>query len=189
MKDEHQFQQLLKKAEEFHGHLCSGQIIGVRLAMYGLDLLGINDPYGADRKKLIVFVEVARCAADAIMIVSGCRVGKRSFKFIDTGKLAATFYHMQSHQAVRVALHPDIPTQIEQLVPRLPLKEAEKNIYYELENEELFTTEAVTISLAHEDTPGVPATTIPCSRCGECIYDKREIMIDNKAVCKTCAQN
>lgn len=189
MKDEIQFQQLLRKAEEFHGHLCSGQILGVRMAMYGLDLMGITDPYGADRKKLIVFVEVARCAADAIMIVTGCRVGKRSFKFIDTGKAASTFYHMQTKKAVRVALRPDVQAKIVKLAPDITQKSAEKRIYRELGYEELFTVQNVSICLPDEDTPGVPATTTPCCRCGEYIYDKRELLVNGDIICKTCANS
>lgn len=104
MEDKKQFMQLLDKAAAFHGHLCTGQIVGVRIAMLGLRELGISDPLGADRKKIIVFVEVARCVADAIMTVTGCRVGKRSFKIVDNEKVAATFLNMTTGRAVRVGL-------------------------------------------------------------------------------------
>jgi len=186
VKDDTHFLHLLEMAKQFHGHLCSGQIIGVRLAMYGLAQIRITDPLGADRKKLIVFVEVARCAADAIMTVTGCRVGKRSFKFVDTGKLAATFYHMETRHAVRVALHPDVPGKIEELLPGLDRKTAEKKIYRELPDEELFVCQEVAISLPAEDTPGVPATTVRCAQCGERIYDKREIIVSGQILCQPC---
>ena len=45
--------QLLRDAEHAHGHLCAGQVLGVRMAMFGLELLGIKDPRGADRKRLV----------------------------------------------------------------------------------------------------------------------------------------
>lgn len=189
MKDDPHFLHQLEMAEQFHGHLCSGQIIGVRLAIHGLDLIGITDPLGADRKKLIVFVEVARCAADAIMTVTGCRVGKRSFKFVDTGRLAATFYHMKTRQAVRVALHPDVPGKIERLCPGLDIKSAEKKIYRELPDRDLFVSQDVVIRLRQEDTPGVPATTVRCALCGEQIFDKREIIVSDQIVCQPCGYN
>jgi formylmethanofuran dehydrogenase subunit E len=45
--------------------------MGVRLALLGLEWLGITDPRGADRKRLVTFVEICRCATDAIRLVSG----------------------------------------------------------------------------------------------------------------------
>lgn len=81
----------LREAEIAHGHLCAGQVLGVRLAMLGLEKLGIDDPRGKDRKRLVTFVEIDRCATDAIGVVTGCRLGKRALKFRDWGKMAATF--------------------------------------------------------------------------------------------------
>jgi formylmethanofuran dehydrogenase subunit E len=82
---------LIREAEIAHGHLCAGQVLGVRLAMLGLEKLGIDDPRGKDRKRLVTFVEIDRCATDAIGVVTGCRLGKRALKFRDWGKMAATF--------------------------------------------------------------------------------------------------
>ena len=83
--------QYLEDAAVAHGHLCAGQVLGVRMAMYGLQKLGIEDPQGKDRKRIVTFVEIDRCATDAIMVVTGCRLGKRALKFRDWGKMAATF--------------------------------------------------------------------------------------------------
>ena len=66
----------LREAEVAHGHLCAGQVLGVRLALLGLRKLGIADPRGADRKRLVTFVEIDRCATDAVSLVTGCRLGK-----------------------------------------------------------------------------------------------------------------
>src|SRR5919199_2994253 len=92
----------LSDAEAAHGHLCAGQILGVRMAMLGLEKLGIEDPAGRDRKRLVTFVEIDRCATDAIAVVTGCRLGKRALKFRDFGKVAATFCDLRDHRAVRV---------------------------------------------------------------------------------------
>ena len=85
------FDEYLIKAKAAHGHLCAGQILGVRMALLGLKRLGIGDPQGADRKRLVTYVEIDRCATDAIGLVTGCRLGKRALKFRDWGKMAATF--------------------------------------------------------------------------------------------------
>src|SRR5512138_2224400 len=93
----------LREAEQAHGHLCAGQVLGVRMAMLGLQKLGIEDPRGKDRKRLVTFVEIDRCMTDAVALVTGCRLGKRALKFRDWGKVAATFVDQQSGRAVRIA--------------------------------------------------------------------------------------
>src|SRR5215471_4726108 len=93
----------LQDAEVAHGHLCAGQVLGVRMAMFGLKKLGIDDPQEKDRKRIVTFVEIDRCATDAIMVVTGCRLGKRALKFRDWGKMAATFVDLESGRAIRVA--------------------------------------------------------------------------------------
>src|SRR5438445_12190352 len=93
----------LRDAEQAHGHLCAGQALGVRLAMLGLAKLGIDDPRGKDRKRLVTFVEIDRCATDAVAVVTGCRFGTRALKFRARGKVAATFIDVGTNQAGRAA--------------------------------------------------------------------------------------
>ncbi len=66
------FEELLEEATRIHGHICAGQVIGVRMSMLALSHLKIVDPKGVDRKKLYVFIEIDRCATDAIQTVTGC---------------------------------------------------------------------------------------------------------------------
>src|SRR5579863_4600349 len=94
--------QYLELAAVAHGHLCAGQVLGVRLAMLGLRELGITDPI-AERKRLLTYVEIDRCMTDAIALVANCRLGKRVLKFRDWGKVAATFVDLKSGRAIRVA--------------------------------------------------------------------------------------
>jgi formylmethanofuran dehydrogenase subunit E len=120
----------LKDAEVAHGHLCAGQVLGVRMAMFGLQKLGIEEPQGKDRKRIVTFVEIDRCATDAIGVVTGCRLGKRALKFRDWGKMAATFIDLQDGRAVRVSakesskalaksMHPELPSKNEQQMQAL----------------------------------------------------------------------
>src|ERR1035437_7014454 len=90
-------------AAQAHGHLCAGQILGLRMALHGMQLLGLNDPAGKDRKRLVSIVEIDRCMTDAIGVVTGCRLGKRALKFRDFGKAAATFCDLDENRAVRIA--------------------------------------------------------------------------------------
>jgi formylmethanofuran dehydrogenase subunit E len=182
-----EFSELLDTATRFHGHLCAGQIIGVRMAMLGLRELGITDPLGRDRKKLLVFVEVSRCAADAIMTVTGCRVGKRSFKIVDTGKVAATFINLETLQGVRIIATSDVQEKIAARYPGVDEGAAQKSAYREMADRELFTVQEVSVQLKPEDTPGTPASKVSCAICGEKVLDKRDIEQNGKALCRPCA--
>ncbi len=112
------FDDYLRDAEQAHGHLCAGQVLGVRMAMLGLQKLGIDDPQGADRKRLVTFVEIDRCATDAVAVVTGCRLGKRALKFRDWGKMAATFVDVNSGRAIRIAAKESSKALARQDAPR-----------------------------------------------------------------------
>src|ERR1700683_3883164 len=108
---------LLEEAKVAHGHLCAGQVLGVRLAMLGCSRLGIEQPRGRDRKRLVTFVEIDRCATDAIGVVTGCRLGKRALKFRDWGKMAATFVDLETGRAIRIAAKESSKELAKQLFP------------------------------------------------------------------------
>src|SRR2546430_11416195 len=95
--------ELLEECGNLHGHMCAGQLLGARMAVLGCRLIGVDDPRGADRKRLIVWVEIDRCMADAVSAATGVRLGKRSLKFFDYGKVAATFLNTSTGKAVRIA--------------------------------------------------------------------------------------
>src|ERR1700719_4057941 len=116
----------LSQAEQAHGHLCAGQVLGVRMAMLGLQQLGIEDPGGKDRKRLVTFVEIDRCATDAVAVVTGCRLGKRALKFRDWGKMAATFVDANNGKAVRIAAKESSKALARQMHPELETKNKKK---------------------------------------------------------------
>ena len=97
------FETLLKGSIEAHGHACPGQVVGVRMAMLGCRLIGLDNPKSHSQiKKLIVYVEMDRCAADALAYVTGVKLGRRSLKFMDYGIMAATFLNLETDMAYRV---------------------------------------------------------------------------------------
>src|SRR5271156_3309308 len=131
---------LLIKAEAAHGHLCAGQILGVRMALVGLERLGIADPRGADRKRLVTYVEIDRCATDAIALVTGCRLGKGALKFRDWGKMAATFVELGSGRAVRIVALEDSRELSRKLYPNEENKSRRQlQAYRELTDAQLFS--------------------------------------------------
>ena len=182
------FDDLLRDAEIAHGHLCAGQVLGVRLAMLGLGLLGIDDPHGKDRKRLVTYVEIDRCATDAVGVVTGCRLGKRALKFRDWGKVAATFIDLGSGKAVRVAAKESSKALARQMHPEIENKNQQQMLAYrEMSNEDLFTVQRVKVEVQPEDLPGYKSERMVCAECGEGINFRREVRRDGKILCRGCA--
>ena len=169
---------LLAEAGKFHGDVCAGIELGTRITMCGLRRIGITDPKGADRKKLIVFVEIDRCATDAIMALTGCRPGKRTMKVLDYGKMAATFINLESGKAVRVA------TRLRKQEPG----DQSRPDFAKAADEELFSIRDVEVPLRPEDLPGKPLRRSECACCGETILDGREVETSGKPLCKPCSE-
>ncbi|HVG18255.1 MAG TPA: FmdE family protein [Blastocatellia bacterium] len=181
-------EELLRRAEHSHGHMCAGQVLGVRMAVLGCEAIGIREPRGADRKSLIVFVEIDRCAADAIHTVTGCRLGKRTLKYHDYGKLAATFLNTVTGEAIRVAALDSAREAADHFFPEIENKyERQLRAYKELPDEELFKTERVAVNLPTQDQPGRPVSRISCEQCGEGVNDHREVIREGRALCRACA--
>jgi formylmethanofuran dehydrogenase subunit E len=180
--------QYLREAEVAHGHLCAGQVLGVRLAMAGLSRLGIADPRGTARKRLVTYVEIDRCATDAIGVVTGCRLGKRALKFRDWGKMAATFVDLQSGKAVRVAAKESSKDAARRLHPEIDSNNQQQMLAYrEMSDEDLFEFENVRVEVGPEDLPGYKGGRIVCAQCGEGINFRREVTRDGRALCRGCA--
>ncbi|MFY9681121.1 MAG: FmdE family protein [Candidatus Sulfotelmatobacter sp.] len=181
-------------AEQAHGHLCAGQVLGVRLAMLGLEKLGIEDPRGnkEDRKRLVTFVEIDRCATDAVAVVTGCRLGKRALKFRDWGKVAATFVDVSAGKAIRIAAKESSKALARQMHPEIADKNQQQMLAYrEIANDDLFTTQWVKVDLPPEEFPGYKGERVVCGACGEGINFHREVRIKDrdkeKVLCRACA--
>jgi formylmethanofuran dehydrogenase subunit E len=181
-------EEYLRDAEVAHGHLCAGQVLGVRLAMLGLRQLGIDDPHGKDRKRLVTFVEIDRCATDAVAVVTGCRLGKRALKFRDWGKVAATFVDVNSGKAIRIAAKESSKALAREMHPEIENKSQQQMLAYrEISDEDLFTTQWVKVDLAPEEFPGYKGERIVCEQCSEGINFKREVRREGKLLCRGCA--
>lgn len=180
--------ELLKEAEIAHGHLCAGQVLGVRMATMGCARLGISDPRGKDRKRLVTFVEIDRCATDAIAVVTGCRLGKRALKFRDWGKMAATFVDLESGRAVRICARESSKEAARQLHPEIENKNKQQMLAYrELPENVLFTEEWVRVTLDTKEFPGYKAERAVCAVCGEGINYDRFTVRDGQKLCHGCA--
>lgn len=182
--------ELLEECGRLHGHLCAGQLLGVRMALLGLRLIEVSDPRGVDRKKLIVWVEIDRCLADAIGAVTGVRLGKRSLKFFDYGKVAATFLNTETGEAVRLVALDESRQLADARYPLIEDRKARQfRAYREASEEELFKVERVAVEYGEMDAPGRPRKRVACLECGEGINDGREVyMPEEKPLCRPCAE-
>jgi len=182
------FDEYVALAGEAHGHICAGQILGLRMAVYGMELLGIEDPGGKDRKRVVTFVEIDRCATDAIPIVTGCRLGKRALKFRDFGKMAATFCDLSNGRAVRIAALESSKQRARELYPEMANKNQQQmRAYREMTTDELFDVQWVRVQLGPEDFPGYKGARHVCAECGEGINFERQVMQEGRVLCRGCA--
>ncbi|AEH44467.1 formylmethanofuran dehydrogenase subunit E region [Thermodesulfatator indicus DSM 15286] len=182
------FEEILAESVKTHGHLCAGQVIGVRMALLGLRLIGIKDPKGADRKKFLVFVEIDRCATDAIQSVTGASLGKRSLKFLDYGIMAATFLNLETKEAYRIIAREEARELSKNYFPEIPDKyRRQLEAYRVMPEEELFDIQKVEVELSDFDLPGRPLKRVQCEACGVWVQDGREVLKDGRVLCRPCA--
>lgn len=182
------FQALLEASAAVHGHLCPGQVLGVRMSILGMREIGIADPKGRDRKNIIVFVEMDRCATDAVQSVTGCSLGHRTMKFVDFGKMAATYLNLKTGRAARVVAKEESRSRAKEYFPGIENKyEAQLEAYKIMPDRELFDVMEVRVTIKPEDMPGRPVRRVRCDDCGEYVQDAREICRDGRILCGYCA--
>ena len=202
LADTSELDELLREAEIAHGHLCAGQILGVRMAMLAMRQLGIREPrkrtlangeLNPDRKRPVVFVEIDRCATDAIGVVTGARVGKRALKLRDWGKMAATFVDLDAklggdeYKGVRVVALESSKQRAKDLYPDLDKNAQQMRAYREMPDDELFSTDWVRVALPPSEFPGYRGERVVCANCGEGINFDRFVERDGQRLCIACA--
>lgn len=176
----HDVREYLRKAEAYHGHICSGQILGIRMALLGLEALGLSP--AADLRDLVVFLESDRCVADAAYVVTGVTVGRRRVKMRDYGKTAMSFLDLKSGRAFRVSVKTsDRP-------PHHSPKEEQIAFWERYADEDAFDCREVMIELPASELPGPPARVVKCHACGEDVLDAKDVLKDGLPHCRACAE-
>jgi formylmethanofuran dehydrogenase subunit E len=183
------FETLLKGSAEAHGHLCPGQVVGVRMAMLGCELIGLDEPRILPQiKKLIVYVEIDRCATDAIAYATGVKLGRRSLKFVDNGIMAATFVNLETGRAFRIVSTETARTLVERYAPGIPdPRQQQLQAYRRMPSEVLFDVEPVAVTVPINDMPGPSRFKKTCQRCGAVVRDKKEVFLNGEILCRPCA--
>lgn len=170
------FEEDIEIARKYHGHMRGGIVLGVRLARYACEVLGIDDP--RKDRDLVVYVEAARCVSDGAYAVTGLTIGKGRLKLVDVGRMAMTFVESKTGRAVRVVPRPEVPKIGKDCDPIAFLSA--------FSDEELFEVQMVRVDIAPEDMPGVHRKTT-CEECGEIVMDGREVAEGGRTLCKVCA--
>jgi formylmethanofuran dehydrogenase subunit E len=185
------FETLLKGSSESHGHLCPGQVVGVRMAILGCRLIELDDPTSRYQiKKLIVYVEMDRCTADAVAYTTGVKLGRRSLKFMDYGIMAATFVNLETGKAFRVLSTEESRDLAEAYAPEIQGKHARQlEAYKRMPDSALFRVQKVDARVKDKDMPGPTRFKATCQVCGQVIRDGREIIRENKVLCKPCTRD
>jgi formylmethanofuran dehydrogenase subunit E len=187
MKD---FESLLCSSAEAHGHLCPGQVVGVRMAILGCRLIGLEDPQSRSQiKKLIVYIEMDRCTADAVAHVTGVKLGRRSLKYMDYGIMAATFVNLETGKAFRIISTEEARGLAPVYAPETTGKHAQQlEAYKHMPDSVLFRVQKVRVNLDEYDLPGPTRRKTVCSKCGQIIRDGREVIREGHVLCKPCTE-
>lgn len=182
------FLDLLSGSVAAHGHLCPGQVVGVRMGILGLRLLKFNAPPTLPQlKQLIVFVEMDRCTGDAVAYVTNVKLGRRSLKFVDYGIMAATFVDLATSRAFRIISTEESRDLALLYAPGLTKREAQLQAYQVMPDAVMFRVQAVQVDLSEFDLPGPTRRKVACAKCGQVVRDQREVVQHGRILCRPCA--
>jgi formylmethanofuran dehydrogenase subunit E len=183
------FEELLAGSVAAHGHLCPGQIVGVRMGLLGLRLLGFEAPPTYPQlKRLIVFIEMDRCTGDAVAYVTNAKLGRRSLKFVDYGIMAASFVNLESGRVFRViSTEESRDLALSYAPPAADKRAAQLAAYRIMPDSVLFRVQEVQVGLTPFDLPGPTRRKVACVQCGQVVRDNREVVKDGLPYCRPCA--
>jgi len=177
---------LLAASAEMHRHLCPRQVLGVRIGVWAGDLLALELPQ--QDKRLIAIIETDGCAADGISVATGCRLGRRTLRVEDFGKVAATFVDTATGRALRITPRPGVRARASEFAPEARAKwEAMLVGYQRMPAEALLIAEPVRLRTSWERLVSTPGKRAVCDGCGEEILNEREIRTRGATLCRACA--
>jgi formylmethanofuran dehydrogenase subunit E len=181
-----EFSELLKRSSARHDHLCPRQVLGVRMGLAGMKAIGLDIPI--QKKSALVIIETDGCFADGVEVATGATVGHRTLRIVDLGKIAATFANVKSGLTVRLAPRPDVRQHALEYAPDVKKKYyAQLKGYQVMPEAELFTYKEVLLDPPLQAIISRPGLRAKCTRCGEEIINERQVFVEGKILCRTCA--
>lgn len=181
-----ELQRLLKECAQRHAHLCPRQVLGVRIGLKAGEVLGLDLP--RQDKRLFAFVEIDGCTTDGIAVATGCCVGRRTMRIVDFGKVAATFVDQNTGCAIRIHPHPRARDLAGFYAPQADNRwHAYLIAYQKMPDQELLVVDPVTLTLSLTKIISQETARARCARCGEEIFNEREVKVDGCDLCLACA--
>lgn len=178
--------EILRQSAARHKHLCPRQVLGARMALYAADILGLALPR-AD-KRLLVIAETDGCAADGLIAATACRIGSRTLRILDFGKVAAVFADTLTGETVRIVPHPEARSRAFDYAPGARNRwQAMLNGYQVMPNGELFVAQTVRLNMPLSEVISKPGKRAVCEICGEEIINGRELTRGETVLCRACS--
>lgn len=190
-----------EKAIEFHGHVCPGLAIGYRVAETALKRL--SELRSAD-EELVAVVENDACGIDAIMLLTGCTLGKGNLIYRDLGKQVYTFGSRSGNRAIRVSVNGEILHRPDPETAELRQKvfggtaTQEEKVRFQgsmgRRTEEILRMPAEDLCKVEEIQFSFPKkarifTSIRCCGCGEYVAEHRARVKNGEIVCLDCSDD
>ncbi len=188
----------LEMAVQFHGHICPGLLMGVRVAEFAQKQLGIDQDID---EELIAVVETNSCGVDAIQSILGCTFGKGNLIFKDYGKNVYTIASREKQRALRIAQKYRANRSAESLRYRelaqkqhltdeeLAEKENLIGILFEgimsTPFEEMFSWQEIQFEFPQK---AQIHATVQCAVCGEGVMDSKATESQQGLICPACLQ-
>ena len=177
---------LRESASQLHSRLCPRQVLGARMGLVAGCELGLELP--RSDKRLLAIVETDGCIVDAIVAATGCRVGRRTLRIEDYGKVAATFVDVDSMRCLRIVPRAEARTAALGYAPQAKSPwEAQLIGYQRMPDVELLTWCRVLLATPLEAILGRPGVRVRCEGCGEEVINQREVVRDGTVLCPACA--
>ncbi len=179
------FKELLQKSAEMHQHLCPRQVLGVRMGLLAGSRLGLDVPQ--QDKRMLTIVETDGCFIDGLAVATGCRIGRRSMRVLDFGKVAATFVDTQTGRAVRIVPSADSRPLAKVYAPKAESRwHAYLLGYQRIPDEELFTIQEVMLDVSLAEILSKDGYRVNCEICGEEIINERQVHHEGMLMCRSC---
>jgi formylmethanofuran dehydrogenase subunit E len=156
------------------------------MGLAGLKVLGVEVP--VTTKTALVIIETGGCFADGIRAATGATVGHHTLRVQDFGKIAATFASIKTGVSLRVVPKSDVRKRALAYAPAETRHYfAQLQGYQVMPDEELFNFQWVELQTPAEQIISHQNARAICSKCGEEIINEREVVVDGKVLCQTCA--
>lgn len=188
-----------ERVVEFHGHECPGLAIGYRVAMIGLEALSSCRD---EDEELVAVVENDACGVDAVMVLTGCTLGKGNLIYRDYGKQVFTFMTRSRREAVRISVNgsiwpkDDCYKRLRSRVFAGEASESEREGFRVKQREliehilDLPPEEFCKVERLPAELPSKARIfeSVECGLCGESVAEVRARVRNGKIVCIPCAE-